>query len=73
MSKKPRINVSLDENELFMLSSISKKRKQSISSIAKSLIGEALELQEDIFLSELSEKRVIESKGKRIKHESAWN
>lgn len=67
----PRVNITLDKSELFILSAFAKKKKSSLSSAAKQLILKALELEEDIYLSELAEKRLEQTK-KWVSHKDAW-
>lgn len=69
--KNPRLNITLEPEYIEMLTDISVKRSQSISAVAKMLILEALELQEDLYFSELAEKREQENT-KWVSHEDAW-
>jgi predicted DNA-binding protein len=74
-TKKPRYNITFNSSEVNILATLAKKHNQSISSIAKELILEALERHEDMALSALADARVEESekKGKkRVSHEKAW-
>jgi len=70
-TKNPRINITFDQEYSELLTTMAKKRRQSVSSLAKDLILEALERQEDMALSELAEARDI-VKAKRAKHKDAW-
>ena len=68
---KPRINITLEKSTVGILTKLAKKSpdKKSVSSVARELILEALELREDMYLSKLAESR----KGQqRISHENAW-
>ncbi len=70
-TKKPRLNLTLDKDNLAILTSIAKKKKESLASTAKSLIIEAIDLQEDIYFSKLAEKREKQTK-KWISHKDVW-
>ena len=56
-SKKPRINVVLDNPLYDNVRLLAEKDGVSLSAKVKELVREALEIQEDIFLAELAEKR----------------
>ena len=74
-TKHPRINVTLDEENLGLLSRLARKRKKSLSAAAKDLILEAMELQEDLYFSRLADGRLEEmekTKATWIPHEEAW-
>ncbi len=72
-TKNPRISVTFDSPILEILGSLSKKEQKSISSIAKELICEALELREDIALSKIAEDSEKRSKRRKtVSHEDAW-
>jgi len=68
---KKRINVTIDDEIQETLEWLAKKRSKSISSVSLSLIEEALELQEDLYFSDIAEKR-LECQEKRISHSKAW-
>ncbi len=70
-TKTPRINITLDAEKLGMLSRIARNSKKSVSSVARDLISDALELSEDLYLSELSETRAKRGK-KRLTHADVW-
>ena len=53
-TNKPRVNVVLDKNEYEILKQVSKEENSSISSFARDLIKEALELREDIALTKFA-------------------
>lgn len=55
MPKLRRIQVNFDDETVAILSSISKKKKISISKVTIDLVNEALEMREDIYLSKLAE------------------
>ena len=68
---KPRVNITFEQDTTSLLSSLAKREKKSISSVAKELILEAMELREDISLSALSKARDLEGV-RRIKHKEVW-
>jgi predicted transcriptional regulator len=65
------LNITFELEKVSLLSSIAKKEKRSVSSVAKELIRKALEKREDRALSALAEKRDA-TKGKTILHEDLW-
>ena len=74
-TKKYRLNIPLESDEVDMLTILSKKRKQSVAGLAKELILDAIDRQEDMELSTLAQNRLKEAKKKRqktISHENAW-
>jgi len=70
-TKKPRFNVTLDENTASILNQLADHESKSISSLAKELILEALELREDMALAAIAERAEKKSK-KLIAHKDAW-
>ena len=70
-TKHPRINVTLEEETMLMLSLLAKKKSRSVSSMTKELLEEALDLREDKILSTLARMRDV-SQAKRVKHADAW-
>ncbi len=70
---RPRIQVTLDENTSGLLAMLADKQDRSISATAAELIREALELHEDLYLSEISNKRISDDNGKRFSHKDAWS
>ena len=70
-TKKPRLNVVLDNDLYEMVAKISKQEDKSMSVVAKELIEEALEKHEDLILSEMAMKRENKSK-KTVPHDKAW-
>lgn len=70
-TKNPRLNITFEPDTATMLASLAKFEHKSISSLAKELILEALELHEDRYLSNIALKRDI--KHEKVKtHEDAW-
>ncbi len=72
MSRNPRINVSLNPSDLEMMAILCKKRKISMSSLAKKMIEDWLEDYEDMLLArraEEAEKKWIDEGCQTISHE----
>jgi len=70
-TNNPRIQVTLDEKTNGILATISKEKDLSVSATAANLIKDALEMREDIFLSELAETRDNKDT-KWVSHDDAW-
>ena len=70
-TKKPRINITCEQETMHLLTNLAKKQDQSTAGFAKALILEALEKREDIALSKLAQIRDI-STATRIAHKSVW-
>ncbi len=71
-TERPRIQVTLDKDTNAMLLELAAYKECSVSAAASNLIMEALELQEDMALSKLGDKRLKETK-KWISHEEVWS
>ncbi len=72
-TKKPRINVVLDQYIYECVDQLAKKDKVSMSLKVRDLVKEALELEEDIALSSFAEEREKTfSKAKSLKHDEVW-
>lgn len=70
-TKHPRVNITLEPEQLGLIASMVQKRGQSVSAVARDLMLEALELQEDRHFSALAETR--EKRTKRwMPHDAAW-
>ena len=70
-TKNPRINVTFEEATTKLLTNLAKKENRSLASVVRELIDEALELREDVLLSDLAKKR--DKKGvKAYNHDEAW-
>ena len=69
--KNPRLNITLEPEYIGVLSTMANKSDQSVSAVAKMLILQALELQEDMYFSELAEKREGQTK-KWFSEKDAW-
>ena len=72
MSRKPRINVSLNPSDLEVMGLLCARKKISMSSLAKKMIEDWLEDYEDMLLAkraEEAEKKWIEDERQTISHE----
>ena len=56
-TKHPRLNVTLSPDVSGLLALLAKQEDKSLSTVAKELIEEALELREDIYYSKLAAER----------------
>lgn len=72
IQRHPRIQVSLDPTVKASLAFLAEQRHQSVSHVASDLIQKALELEEDLYFSQLGERRLKELKGAAISHDDAW-
>ena len=70
-TKHPRINVTFEEKSAQLLSFLAEQEHKSLSAIVRELALEALELREDLHLSELANK-LDKSNTKIYSHEEAW-
>jgi predicted DNA-binding protein len=73
-SKSPRINVVLDDHLYRNVQLLAEREGVSLSTKARDLIKEALEIQEDLYLASLAEarKRTFE-KSAALSHEETWS
>ncbi|HTZ17260.1 MAG TPA: hypothetical protein VMB78_02345 [Dissulfurispiraceae bacterium] len=72
-TKNPRINVVLTRKIYADVQMLSKSRGRSMSSVVEDLIGDALEIQEDLALVALAEERKKSlKKSELISHQKAW-
>ena len=70
-TENPRVNITFQPEIVRALARIAKKERKSLSSVAKDLILEALELREDITLANLAQLR--DKEGLRtVTHKDAW-
>jgi hypothetical protein len=63
-TKYRRINVSFKPKIARVLTRISKKNETSLSQVTQELVEEALELREDVYLSNLAEEAEKRAEGK---------
>lgn len=72
-TKNPRINVVLEKPLYKVISDLAKSQGMSMSNVARDLLREALELREDIALTQLAEARDRTVKrAELLDHEDAW-
>ena len=70
-TKNPRINVTFEEATAGMIADIAAREQKSVSSIVRELALEALELREDLYLSQVA----LELDQKDVKtyaHDEVW-
>ncbi len=73
-SKNPRINVVLDNPLYDNIRLLAEKDGVSLSAKVKDLIREAMEIQEDILLAELAEKRdATLDESIALAHDETWS
>jgi hypothetical protein len=73
-TKNPRINVVLDKPLYKNVQFLAKKDGVSLSTKLRDLIKEALDVQEDIFLAKLAEKREGSfQESTALTHEQVWS
>lgn len=70
-TKNPRLNITMEPFEVTLLTDLAKQEDKSISSLAKELIREALELREDMILSAIATERDTDDI-ETVSHEQAW-
>ncbi len=68
---KKRIHITVDDETYAALGRLSATRGQSVVGVGLSLIEQALEFQEDLHFSRISDER-LKTRGKRIAHDTAW-
>jgi len=72
-TKNSKVNIILEKSVYTTIKNLSKKENISISSIARDLIKEALELRKDIALSKFAEEREETfDKSKALSHQEVW-
>ena len=71
---KRRIQIPVSDKVHKELEKLAKRRGMSLSSLSHDLLEEALELQEDMYFSKVSDKAFKELKeDDLISHEEAWS
>ena len=63
--RQRRVNVSFRSNVLKAVSLLADKKEMSLSSMTQELVEQALELQEDVYLSKLADEAEKRAKGKK--------
>ena len=71
-TKNPRLNVVLNKRTEELIDILSKKRDISKSALAKELIEKAIELEEDLHLTEIAETRKKTLKSNLSSEEEFW-
>lgn len=70
-TKQPRLNVTLSEEAHDILSMLAERDDKSVSAIAREMIQKGLELEEDLWLSELAEEREKQTT-RWLTHDEFW-
>ena len=70
-TQQPRLNLTLDAPMMQMIAKLAKKGHQSRALVAKNLIAQALELQEDLYFSTLANAREKDN-SPWVSHEEIW-
>lgn len=70
-TKHPRLNVTLNPEQMGLVAELATRDEKSLSAIAKELIEEALELREDIYFSRIAAERDTPD-AVWVSHEDAW-
>jgi hypothetical protein len=71
-TENPRIQVMLDAETNGLLANFAAQQQRSLSATAAELIREALELHEDMVLSQRADERFSRAKT-WVSHEDAWS
>ena len=72
-TKNPRINVVLDTVLYKKVQFLAEKEGVSLSTKVRDLLKEAMEVQEDIYLAEFAEERVLTWKdSEALSHDKIW-
>jgi len=74
-TKSPRLQVSLNQDDMEIINIIANKKKMSMSAVVKKVVEDWLEEYEDMLLArraEEIEKKWIEGGMKTISHEEMW-
>ena len=68
----PAVNININPETLEILNLIASTRDTSLSSVANSLLEEAIDIQEEIYLSNLARIRHRDDPSKFVSHEDVW-
>jgi len=72
-AKNPRVNVVVESRLYGVLCDLAEREGVSLSTIARDLIREAVELREDISLAGFADSRMRTlKKGKTLSHKETW-
>ncbi len=70
-TKNPRINVTFEEAIAGLLAQVAQQEEKSLASVVRELTLEALEMREDLYLSQIAEQ--LDQEGiKTYSHDEAW-
>jgi hypothetical protein len=70
-TKSPRINITLEDKTVELLTILAKQQNTSVAGLAKELILDSLDRREDMYLSAIAEQLDVET-AKRVKDIDAW-
>jgi len=72
-TKNPRINIAVEKSIYSIIKTLAKEKGVSMSMVARELIKEALEINEDMVLASFAEERENTfDKDKSLSHEEMW-
>lgn len=69
---KQRINITVDKDTGWALKQLAKINQVPVATKAAQMLRDALELQEDLILAEMVEKRAKDKNAKYIDHDTFW-
>ena len=69
---KQRINISVSRRTAETLRHLAKRDQEPLATKATRLLEQALELEEDRFLSAIADERLKNHRGKWLSHEEVW-
>ena len=67
----PRINITVPEDVAVILRNKARRQKEPVAKTALKMIMDAMEADEDIYFSQLGDKRLLETK-EWLSHEEVW-
>lgn len=70
-TKKPRINITLDNKLYLLLKKLADKKNTSLPILTLDLIKNSLETEEDIYFSKKTDERLSLNE-KRVSHSKVW-
>jgi hypothetical protein len=72
-TKNPRINVALEEPVYAIIEELARLKGLSMSMVTRELIKEAIEIEEDVFLTSFAEEREKSfNKTQALSHGEVW-
>jgi len=72
VTTKQRVNISVPRDTLKRIKLLAKRDEEPVATKVMSLVEDALELEEDRFLSEIADERLKNHKGRWLSHEEVW-